>query len=1558
MNLFGKTLRLILFFTLAASMPGQGENEGYFQLSSSHTYGSGGKPKIALNAWNVGELEFRVYRIIDAAKFFGQLERAHEFGGSAPKPPQEKTLLERVRQWKRTTRASIRRSLRAQFSDAPGKHLESFFPKETKPASDTPKVPVGTVATQYAEAPVLNPQQLVMTFTHEAHGKTRWDREDVEVPVTDKGVYLVEAVHHQMRAYTVLFVSDIVMVSKSGHGGILNFVVDRRTGQPITGVEVQGLLKGADALHGKTDADGVVELKVPAGDATYGVAHDSSVTLLAKNGSDIAINSLGMNSGHGEWVGYIYTDRPVYRPGHTVHFKGILRLRTADGHEVPAGAKVSVEIQDPDQKSVYQKTLTVSPTGAIFDDFTLPASASLGNYYIQVRSTAIKGGEFEGFMGGNFEVQAYKKPEYEVRVTPSQGRVLQGETVQAVIDARYFFGEPVSGAKVKYSVYRTGYWFPLWYDPEDQADGDASGDGDAGDFYDAGDQLTDQDGVLDADGKLTVQVPTTLSGHHRDSVFRVEAHVTDQANREISGTGRIIATYGSFVLNVQPDRYVYAPGSQASLTVQARDYDFKAVRTPVHVELLKWSQWNKAEDLVSATDVQTGADGNAKALFNIPADGGSYRVRATAKTPEGRQVDDTTYLWVSGGSWAREGNRPANIEIIPDKKTYKVGDTAKVLFVVAPGAAVYVTVEGRDIRQHQLIRAKGATVDFGFPIEAKYEPGLTVSATYIRDGVQAQGSKYLRVPPVEHQLNVKLATDKPQYLPGQTADYSLNVTDAAGQPVPKAELSLGIVDEAIYGVRPDQTPAILPFFFGHDYNRVNTQTSLNYYFSGQAGKRRMQLAELRSASRLAQLKPERLVQPKIRKAFPDTAFWVPDLMTDANGYAHAKVDFPDSLTTWRATARGVTADTSVGSAVLKTIVRKNLILRLATPRFLVQGDEVTISGLVHNYLTTAKTVRVSLDVKGATIIGGGTQDLQIPSRGEATVQWRVKPLQVRSITLTGKALTDEESDALELDLPVNFQGLRLGTSQGGSVPAGATASFEMTYPGSAVAGSRSMSLHVAPSMAGSLFTALDYLTSFPYGCVEQTMSSFLPNIVVKDAVHSLGLKANLDEAALQEKIQAGLDRLYTFQHEDGGWGWWQTDDSHPFMTAYVVAGLVQARSASTAVNGEAISKGVAWLHKNLAANPGLVPDFKAYLVYALAVSGKADAAELSGIFDRRGDLSPYGKAMLGLALEAAKDGRAADIANDLETSAKQNSEQAWWPATRDPMLDFDTDATPESTAWVTRFLSHQKKDSPLLPKAALWLLSHRNEGFWWSTTKQTAMVIYGLIDYLKNSKELSPNITATVFVNDQQVLTQSFTGASLLNPPDLVLDETRLQQGLNRIRVVTTGEGRLYYGARADYFSPDAHLQKAGTTSLNVLRDYFKLVPGKDGDRIVYDLAPQQGPVAPGDTLAVRLTVTGSEWKYVMLEDPIPAGTEFIEKDRLYELRNKPPWWQWYFDRRELHDDHLAIFQTYFGQGQREYFYLLKVVNPGQFHVNPARVGPMYQNDVYATTESRMLEVR
>jgi uncharacterized protein YfaS (alpha-2-macroglobulin family) len=1544
-----KLLRVLMLLMLAAPGLCQPEDEPYFSLSSNRTFGVGGRPSVSLNAWNVAALEFRVYRVNDPVQFFQQLESAHEFGGRVPRPPHERTLLENIHAWKHVLRTSIRRGLRGQFTESPSAHLEKTFAGEPKPAAPAP--PGG--GTRYAEAPVLNSQQLVLTFQHTPKSHNRWDSQSVDVGVKDRGVYLVEAVRGELRAYTVLMVSDLVMVTKTGNGRIINFLADRNTGEPVRGAELFLLTREARKDTAESDANGLAEFKIVD-------TKQDDLRLVARSGANFAVNTLAnyaFETSRERWLGYIYTDRPVYRPGHTVHFKGILRQRAFAGYTVPAGKALAVEVMDAEEKPIYRKTLTATANGTIRDDLDLPASAALGSYSIQVRA-----GE-ENFMNGSFEVEEYKKPEYEVRVTPNKARILQGETAQAVIDSRYYFGEPVAGAMLKYAVYRSRYWFPLWYDADEDAPPD-SGDADGNDYGD--EQIVDSDGQLDAEGKLAIDFPTTVSEHKTDYRYRIEARVTDPGKREIVGRGSVIATYGSFVVNAQPDRYFYQPGGSAAITVEARDYEFKPVRAHIHVELFRWS-WrqraNVGSTVLRSADVDTAADGNGIAQIAIPPQGGSYRLRVSARTPEGREVEQFTYLWVPGAGESDfgEGNRKT-VQLIPDKKTYRGGETAKVLIVTGkPNTPVLVSIEGRDLRSHRVMRSADGTAILEVPVTAQDEPGIWVSAQYLRKGVMYQGTKYIKVPPVDHQLNVNIATDKPQYRPGDTAQYSVRVTGADGKPAPRVELSLGLVDEAIYGIRRDMTQDPLAFFFGHEWNMVTTEDSLNFYFNGEAGKRRMRLAALRDPSRLAQLKPDRMVQPKIRKAFPDTAFWAADLVTDSAGKAQAKVEFPDSLTTWRATARGVATDalvTRVGAAITKTIVRKNLILRLAVPRFFVQGDEIMISALVHNYLASEKTVRVSLDFKGLDVLDGSTRDVHVLPRTEVRLDWRVRAQQVRNAVITGKALSDEESDALELELPVNIPGVKLSQARGGSLAAGSSAAFDLTFPAKVQPGSRLLGIRISPSIAGSLFSALDYLTTFPYGCVEQTMSSFLPNIVVTQAVNELGLKVSLDTVAVQQKIRAGVDRLNNFQHEDGGWGWWEADESHPFMTAYVVAGLSQAKAAGVQVDAERIENGAKWIGKVFAADPRLAFDLRAYMQYALVVAGKPDAGALGQVFEQRTKLSPYGLAILGLALELVKDGRAGEIATALEQTAQQDAEQAWWTATRDQMLDFSEDATPEATAYAVKFLSHQRPHSALLPKAALWLMNHRDEGYWWSSTKQTAMVIYGLTDYLKATGELNPNLTATVFVNDAPVVTKKLDQAAVLGLPEITLDESKLQPGVNHLRVVTTGQGRLYYSTRMEYYSADDKFQKTGNTSLNILREYFKLMPAKDGEKIVYDLAPFTGPAASGDILAVRLTVTGSEWKYMILEDPIPAGTEFIERDSGYELKSRPPWWQYLFTRRELHDDRMAIFQTYFPQGQQQYFYLLKVVNPGVFQVSPARVQPMYNPGVIATTESRRLEVK
>ncbi len=1523
-----KLLALATALAVVPVVAQQDESRVFFSLSSDKTFAPAETPRVQLWGQGVKSLKFRLYRVNDPVAFFRNLRDDHQFGGRVAPQSRSRSRIERFRRWKLELRANAKRLVKAQFHGDSRNQLRQSLAKTEPAPSNKPAV------TDYAELPVLNEQQLVSSWDQPFNPKNRWESVQVPVPTKGKGLYLLEAANGPLFAYTIVSVTDLGIVTKSSPGRLLTRVVNRATGAPSAGVPVIVFANDKQTRYAdaKTDKDGFLDTRIPE-------EKPESALVLARDGADFAAVSMyggNLGSDPDESVtAYVYTDRPVYRPGHKVHYRAVVRSRVAEGYRVPS-KDVRVEIEDSEGKNVHKATPRLSSMGTVSGSLDLPADASLGRYSIQIRVG-------ESFQSGGFEVQEYKKPEYEVRVIPAKRRVLQGDALQAEIDSRYFFGEPVAGASVKYVAHRSRHWSAYWDAGDEEATPDDSP-------FAEREQVLEQEGKLDANGKLTVTIPTDRAAF--DLSYRIEARVTDAAGREIAGAGFAYATVGPYLVNIQPERYVYEPGAMATLKLEARDYDGKPVpNAKFDVDLSNYDWRNKAETAVERVSAVSGPDGQASVKMRVQS--GSMRATVRSRVGE-RTMQDYAHLWVTGGvSWW--GRDEEEMKIVADKKSYAAGETARVMIAAGPGVHLWVTAEGQAVYHQSFVTTKEGTVTVDIPVQKTFAPNFHVAAVAMKDHKLLNGSLMVKVPPVEKKLDVQITPSKKEFKPGEPAVYTIEAKDSSGKPV-EGEFSLGIVDEAIYSVEPETVKDPLQVFFGREWNRVDTSSSLNYSFHGEAGRRRMQLARIRPFTARAQLKPESLVQPKVRKAFPDTAFWSAAVNTGANGRAEVKLEFPDALTTWRATARGVTLDTKVGAAVNKTIVRKNLMVRLGAPRFFRQGDEIVVPVIAQNYLANEKKVRVSLEAKGLDLGGAAAQDISVPSKGTASVDYRVKVPAGKEAVLLAKALTDEESDALELTIPVIPFGVKMSVSKGGAMTDNSEASAEIDFPADADPSTRSIDITAAPSVAGAMFDALDYLTAFPYGCTEQTMSSFLPNVIVSQAVKSLNLKSRVNAADLAKKTKAGLLRLYDYQHDDGGWGWWKEDDSDYFMTSYVVAGLARARSAGTNVEGERIANAVKWLRasKDRASAP---PDRNAYAAYAMALAGNPDKELMDRLYADRGNLSPYALALAGLALHQSKDSRAEQAASELESRAKTTGTLAWWEAERDYLLDISEDASPEATAFAVKLLSQLRPSSPLLPKAALWLVNSRRGGYYWNSTKQTALVIDGLTGYLAMSGELKPDVAFLVYVNDRQVLSRKFTSEEPLAPASLKLTGNELAPGKNRVKVVRSGNGRLYWSATGGYYSTSGRLASRGTHQLNIERQYVRMAPADRGGKIVYDLNALDGPVKQGDLLAVKLSVTGNEWRYLLIEDPIPSGTEIVPRDDLYEFRAKPSWWSYWFTRREYRDDRAAFFQSYFTPGHGDYFYLLKVINPGQFRVSPARVEPMYQPQYFATSDGLKMEV-
>jgi hypothetical protein len=1561
-------LRLFAGLLVLAALPALAQDDAsnpYFSLSTERTFAPGEKPVLRLYTHDVDVLEFRVYRVNEPEKFFAKLDNLHSFGQQryeGREDIEEKTWLEKFHDWKRALWRQIKEFFRSQFTS------DSRAKIRQKQATEQKRSKIGQ-ATMFAQVPILNSSQLIARWQQDVPPKYFSDAQEIPLDSLKGGVYVVEATDGKLRAYTVVMVSQLGLVTKTAPGQMLAFAADRKTGAPVKGANVVMWSKDKELYRGTTDAQGLAEGKVVAeSNQSF-----ENTWILATRGDDVAIvapYAFNLSSDPWrDWSGYIYTDRPVYRPGHTVHFKAIVRQRDGERWRVPRASEMRVRIEDPASKAVYEKKLTVNAMGTLHGDLDLAPDAALGYYSLTVDTPA------GPRMSGSFYVEEYKKPEYEVKVTPDKMRVLEGETITATIEAKYYFGEPVAGADVTYVVHTMEYWSPYIdrFDDDEGMGYGGEGEGYDGEGYEAGyyggEQVSEQKGKLDADGKLRVTIPTRVDDQlKRDVRYRIEARVMDAANREIPGANSVIATYGNYQISVRADSYVYEKGQTARVNVTARDYDGKPVQTKVHLELQRWwyREGRRSSPPEQATDVTTGADGNAFAGFQV-RDTGSYEVRGTAKATQNRELETRGYFYSTGPGEDWWGGENRQIKLVADKPQYQPGDTAHILVMSGiEHAYALVTTEGRGVQTKKVVELKSASATIDVPITADAQPNIYVAVAFFQENSLYQASRNLKIPATDKQLSVTISPTKETFTPGEKSSYVINVKDVAGKPV-QGEFSIGVVDEAIYAIRPDTSGDMLNTFYGSVYNAVMTESSLAYYFYGQAGERPLQLAKGGNYTRraLAQLKPsETLVAPKVRKNFPDTALWQADIRTDARGFAIANLVFPDSLTTWRATVRGVTADTRVGSAINRIIVRKNVMVRLVVPRFFRDGDEVTVSVLVHNYLKSEKSAQISLAVSGLEVLSGSQQTLTVPSRGEVKADWRVKAGKIRNAVLTAKALTNEESDAMELTLPVVPYGVKLADANSGAITAAAgNALANFTFPAQTDPSAHALDVSMTPSVAGSIFGALDYLTHYPYGCTEQTMSSFLPNIVVAKAMNELKLEHTINTPELKRKIDAGMERLYDFQHADGGWGWWKDDESHVFMTAYVVSGLAQARSAGYNVRSDALENGKAWLVNSIAKYPRMRPDLHAYVAYAITSTGERDPKMLEAVWEKRDRMSVQGLAFLGLSLHAVGDMRAVQVVELVEKQAVITPSDVYWGAEWDYLMEFRIDDSAETTAYAVRLLSLLKPESPLLPKAVFYLVSHRNGGYYWDSTKQTAMVVFGLTEYLRVSKELDANFDGAALVNSKQALAKHFTRADVFDPaagqPRARLGPDQLQPAQNQVLFTKTGPGRLYWSTRAEYYSVDKRLFQSNRVSLNITRDYFRLTPATEKGRIVYDLAPLAGELHPGDVLAVRLTVAGSEWRYLMIEDPILAGAEFLQKDSLYEIRNRPSWWESWWSRREFHDDRAVIFQTYFGgQQPAHYFYLLKVVNPGKFRVSPASVQPMYQPSIISTTDAATVEVK
>ena len=347
------------------------------------------------------------------------------------------------------------------------------------------------------------------------------------------------------------------------------------------------------------------------------------------------------------------------------------------------------------------------------------------------------------------------------------------------------------------------------------------------------------------------------------------------------------------------------------------------------------------------------------------------------------------------------------------------------------------------------------------------------------------------------------------------------------------------------------------------------------------------------------------------------------------------------------------------------------------------------------------------------------------------------------------------------------------------------------------------------------------------------------------------------------------------------------------------------------------------------------------------------AAARDELWGMRSGMSAYGRALLLLLLDETKDARGNELANALIGEAQTRGDVSWWAVANDPLIFDYAETSVEATAFAVQALVKRDPQNPLIERAVRWMMLNRTAGYW-SSTKQTAMAIYGLLGFMQARGETAQPFSRRRFrqrPGGRPPLVHGGADDRLRSDRDLRAGQCGRQPGAGWCNA-SPGGTAVYWSASAVYYDTATADARQGSRELAITRKYALLTPVTVKDRIVYRESAFTGTAEPGDVLSVRLTVAGSpEWRYLALEDPLPAGVEAIQDTTAYPLEREAPESWWYGSRVEYRDSRTVFFQETFDRGRYEFAYLVKVIAPGQFRAVPAQISPMYVPGIHASSE-------
>ncbi len=1431
-----------------------------------------------------------------------------------------------------------------------------------------------------------------------------------------RGTYKTEPVLPYNASFGVS-VSPWQVVAKFGHFNSLVWITDMKTGMPVDGVSVQvlradgentsGPENGTEIAKAETKADGTATFggyaSFNGGFKDFGVwSKDTQYYLVARKGGEMSVMPLTYN--FSVWApsyatgdisttynltpdmhlrAWGITAQGVYRQGDTVDYKIYVRRENMFSFAPPTAGKYRMTVTDPTEKKVFERETELSSFGSLDGSFEIPQGAVSGWYQVTLHYNDTE------MQPMRFLVSDFTPSPFKVAMDVGAKKLTAGETVKLNAHATLFSGGAYADAPVRQTAVLSYEPFP--FDNKDFGSKHFSFSKNMEMWQMSDEVLLNENKRLDSSGSVTseLKLPSSAKPYGR---IRFETSVSDDSGRKTSAFSTAQYYNADYFVGVRTEGWTARAGSPVEIEYVVSDKNSETVENvPVLIEFnLRKNMYVRERTAGNAyvsrylsEDKKVGdCDGvstkqGGKCTFT-PKEAGLYTVRAVVKDPQGREHEAQTVFYAQGKDrviWeAEQDNR---LDLIPEKDSYRAGDTLKLLVKnPMPGATALITAERYGILYSSVETLNDSTSVIEIPVSADFFPGVYVSVSLFSKrvdkpsengadlGKPAEWTGYIKVPVYDdlRRINVSAKTDKASYRPRERAKLTVKATLPGGKKE-KTEAAVIVLDEAVLALLPDGTKAYDPYSGFYTVGNLDVKTySL---ISRLVGRRNI---EKKGANQGG----DGGTDFAVRDLFKYVGYWNPSLMLDENGYGTAEFSLPDNLTGWRVLVMVVNKDDLMGAGDARFEVNLPLEVRALLPNRLRTTDVFSPAVSVMNRSKEKRDVKVAFKAEGAlkeTATAEKEITLKPSERGTVFfdgIEAFLKPAERNgNIKISFAARSKDDADALSVDVPVLNLTTMQTAAQYGSSDTNAEVPLSISEDVGLFGGTLEFS--VSPTALGGMENVIEYMKNYPYSCWEQKISRALSAAVYLKLKKSISDRELWSEA--DEYIKQVLSDAAAYQAPNGGMAYYQAKNEYvsPYLSAYTAQVFLRLIQAGYGVDETVLNKLKGYLYTFFRNTPDGVPPQvlrTARLMSMPFLMTLGDQLIVSCDFDiMMRDLpvmSVFEKALLlqAASLNPAYEKTAAEIRKSLMSGVNVTSGTVLFQNAGETFLSALLGSPARNNCAVLQALTSgngAKRDADVSEKLFSGINSLRRKDGTWGNTQSNAFCLAAAESYAKafESEPVSMNVRAKL--DDVALLTARFDGQSGA-PAETVKTLEGKDAGNRTASFEKDGTGRYYYKTVLTY---PAEKGEAVLSGMEVRRSYEverngAFVPvGKDT------------PLKRGDLIRVTLNVTNPAPRtFVVVSDPVPGAFEPVNRDlataSAFDADKADESTGTFFSGfyfRELTHSSVNFYAETLEKGEYVMTYATQVVADGTFNAFAPKVEAMYDPNVFGLGASSVIKV-